>query len=113
MRLRLCHGFVIGLGQVEWSWFSIVVPCDLALTRGVLIFQVYLNIKRLVANDMLWIMNTPSQLRDVEYIMNTCQAMRHFHFVRQWAHVLDHLEGSNIPWIELALIAKMHYALHW
>jgi hypothetical protein len=58
-------------------------------------------------------MNTLSQLRDVENVVNACQARRHFNFVCERVQSLQYLEGFNIPWTELALIAKMPYALHW
>jgi len=58
-------------------------------------------------------MNILLQLRDVEGVVNACQARRHFDFVCERVHSLQYFEGLNIPWIELALIAKMPYALHW
>jgi hypothetical protein len=58
-------------------------------------------------------MNTFPQLREVENVVNTFQARMHFYFVRYQAHKLQQLEGSNVPWTELALIAKMHYASYW
>jgi hypothetical protein len=53
------------------------------------------------------------QLRDVEDVTNARQTMRHFDFVRKWAHTFQHLERSNVPWTELAFIAKTPYTPHW
>jgi hypothetical protein len=58
-------------------------------------------------------MNTLSQLRDMEDVVNAYQARWHFDFVCERVQSLQYLEWFNIPWTELALIAKMPYALHW
>jgi hypothetical protein len=49
----------------------------------------------------------------MENIMNARQIRRHLNLVRQMAHSLQYLKRSNIPWIELALVAKTPYILHW